>query len=142
MKVMAMMVFSLVVMAMGTRAASAAGPQKPEELAQKSGEVWLALVDAGKSAESWDEAAAYFRNAVTKEKWINAMKSVREPLGTVKSRKLQSAKYSTTLPGAPDGEDVVLKYDTSFEKKDSAVETITMALDKDGKWRVVGYYIR
>jgi hypothetical protein len=70
------------------------------------------------------------------------MKSVREPLGTVKSRKLQSAKYSTTLPGAPDGEYVVLKYDTSFEKKDSAVETITMALDKDGKWRVVGYYIR
>lgn len=58
------------------------------------------------------------------------MKSVRAPLGAVKSRKLQSAKY------------VALKYDTSFENKESAVETITMTLDKDGKWRVVGYYIR
>jgi hypothetical protein len=46
------------------------------------------------------------------------------------------------MPGAPDGEYYVIQYDTSFEKKKSAVETITPMVDKEGKWRVSGYYIR
>ena len=116
--------------------------QKPEELAQKSTEAWLALADAGKYAETWDEAAAYFKGAVTKERWLNAMKSTRAPLGAVRTRKLKSATYTKTLPGAPDGEYVVIQYDTSFENKKSAVETITPMLDKDGKWRVSGYFIK
>jgi hypothetical protein len=58
------------------------------------------------------------------------------------SRKLKSAKYTTTLPGAPDGEYVVIQFDSSFEHKQSAVETITPMLDKDGKWRVSGYFIK
>jgi hypothetical protein len=48
----------------------------------------------------------------------------------------------TRLPAAPDGNYVVLKYDTSFENKKSATETIAPMLDKDGKWRVSGYYIK
>ena len=36
----------------------------------------------------------------------------------------------------------VIKYDTSFEHKEPATEMITPMLEKDGKWRVSGYYIR
>jgi len=57
-------------------------------------------------------------------------------------RELGSAKYSTTLPGAPDGEWVVLKLNTTFENKAVAVETVTVMRDLDGKWRVAGYFIR
>jgi hypothetical protein len=127
---------------MWPRTATTRAAQRPEELAQKSAEAWLALADTGKYAETWDEAAAYFKNAVTKERWVNAMKSTRAPLGAVRTRKLKSATYTKTLPGAPDGEYVVIQYDTSFENKKSAVETITPMLDKDGKWRVSGYFIK
>jgi hypothetical protein len=58
------------------------------------------------------------------------------------SRKLKSATYMTAMPGAPDGEYVVIQYESSFEHKQSAVETVTPMLDKDGKWRVSGYYIK
>jgi len=37
---------------------------------------------------------------------------------------------------------VVIQYESSFEHKQSAVETITPTLDKDGKWRVSGYFIK
>jgi hypothetical protein len=67
---------------------------------------------------------------------------VRDPLGKVLSRALKSATYTTTLPGAPDGQYVVIQYDTAFEHKKSAVETITSMLDKDGTWRVSGYFIK
>jgi len=116
--------------------------QKPEQLAQQSSDAWLALVDSGKYAESWQEASQIFKGAVTKEQWQGALQGVRGPLGKLLSRKLKSATYTKTLPGAPDGEYVVIQYETSFENKQSAVETVTPMLDKDGKWRVSGYFIK
>jgi Protein of unknown function (DUF4019) len=115
---------------------------KAEQLAQQAAESWLALVDSGKYADTWQEAAQMFKAAVSKEKWQSMVGSVRDPLGKNTSRKLRSAKYTTSLPGAPDGQYVVIQYDTSFEHKQSAVETVTPMLDKDGKWRVSGYYIK
>jgi hypothetical protein len=49
--------------------------------------------------------------------------------------------YRTSLPGAPDGEYVVMQFNTSYTQKKSAVETVTMVLDKDGKWHVAGFFI-
>jgi hypothetical protein len=117
-------------------------PQKPEQLAQQSSNAWLALVDSGKYADSWQEASQLFKAAVTKEKWQDALHTVRDPLGKMLSRKLMSATYKTTLPGAPDGEYVVIQYESTFEHKQAAVETVIPMLDKDGKWRVSGYYIK
>ena len=67
---------------------------------------------------------------------------MRKPLGSLKSREVKSVEYHTSLPGAPDGQYVVIQFKTSFEHKESAIETITPMLDKDKKWRVSGYYIR
>jgi hypothetical protein len=36
----------------------------------------------------------------------------------------------------------VIKYDTQFEHKESAIETVTPVLDKDGSWKVSGYFIK
>ncbi len=113
-----------------------------EKAALTSSDAWLALVDRGKYSESWDQAAEYFRNAVTKDQWVASLKGVRTPLGKVVVRKLKSKKYTKTLPGAPDGEYVVIQYETQFEKKKPAIETVTPMLDKDGQWRVSGYYIQ
>ena len=103
---------------------------------------WLSLVDEGNYAESWNQAAGLFKNAVTKEQWLNSMQAFRVPLGKIVARKLKSKQYTKTLPGAPDGEYVVIQYETTFENKKSSVETVTPMLDKDGKWRVSGYYIQ
>ncbi len=116
--------------------------QKPEQLAQQSAGSWLALVDTGKYAESWQEAASLFKAAVTQDQWQSALRASRDPLGKLLSRKLKSARYTKTLPGAPDGEYVVIQYESSFEHKQSAVEAVTPMLDKDGKWKVSGYYIK
>jgi Protein of unknown function (DUF4019) len=116
--------------------------QKPEQLAQKSAESWLSLIDSAKYGDSWQEAASMFKGAVTKEKWQDMARSAREPLGKVQSRKLGHATYSKSMPGVPDGDYVALQFDSSFEHKQSATETVSTMLDKDGQWRVVGYFIK
>ena len=122
--------------------AIAMAQDKNIEAAKKGSESWLAVVDKGDYTASYEEAASIFKLAVTKEDWLQKVRAARNPLGKVISRKLKGTQYKTSLPGAPDGEYVVIQYDTSFENKRSAVETITPTLDKDAQWRVSGYFIR
>jgi hypothetical protein len=110
--------------------------------AQEAAKAWLALVDAAQYDDSWNEASQMFKSQVPKSSWRRQVAKARGPLGALKSRELAGSKYATELPGAPDGEYVVLQYRSSFEKKKSAVETITPMLDADGKWHVSGYFIR
>lgn len=70
------------------------------------------------------------------------MVTFRKPLGGLESRHLDSAQFATDLPGAPDGKYVVMKFDTSFANKKSAIETVTFMLEKDGQWKVAGYFIK
>jgi hypothetical protein len=110
--------------------------------ATAAAEAWLKLTDAGMSEQAWEQSSHYLKDAATKEDFAKGLKAARQPLGKVKSRELMSQTYETMLPGAPDGEYVVIQFKTSFENKQSAVETITPMLDKDKKWRVSGYYIK
>jgi hypothetical protein len=110
--------------------------------AEASAASWLALVDAAKYAESWNNAALVFKGAVTEADWEKAVRSVRTPLGALKARKLKSATFARSLPGAPDGEYVVLQYYAQFENKAAAIETVTPMRDPDGTWKVSGYYVK
>ena len=103
---------------------------------------WLALVDKEKYAESWKEAADLFRHMVQSDLWVASLKALRKPLGKLISRKVKSEVYKTTLPGAPDGQYVVIEFKSSFEHQKTVVETVTPMLGKDGVWRVSGYYIK
>jgi hypothetical protein len=123
-------------------AVAPAQAQSPEDAAQKSVEPWLALVDSAHYAASWEQASGGFKRAVAAPQWEQAVTRAREPFGRLLSRKITSRTYSTTLPGAPDGQYVRLVFDSAFERKAAAVETAVMAREPDGAWRVAGYFIR
>ena len=110
--------------------------------AQEAAQKWLALVDNSEYTASWSQAAAYFQNAIAAEQWEKTLQGVRQPLGKTISRKVTSTQCTTSLPSSPDGEYVVIQYQTSFEQKKSAVETATLMLERDGTWKVAGYFIK
>ena len=116
--------------------------QSTEKAAQKVAESWLSLIDSGEYLESWNEAAQIFKQKISLQQWKTSLESVRIPLGKLKSRRFKTATYTETLPGAPDGKYVVIQYETTFDKKESAIETVTPMMEKDGQWKVSGYFIR
>jgi hypothetical protein len=116
--------------------------QSQEDAAQRAAEQWLALVDGAQYAASWDQAAAGFKRAITADQWEQAVTRARQPFGQFKSRKVKSRKYSTTLPGAPDGQYVVVEFESTFEHKAAAIETAVMMLESDGSWRIAGSFIK
>ena len=112
------------------------------EEAAKAAESWIGIVDSGNYGESWDLSAELFRAALTRGEWDQALQGVRAPLGDMLNRAVASTQYATSLPGAPDGEYVVVQFTTEFANKKSAVETVTSMKDPDGIWRVSGYFIK
>ncbi len=132
------------VVALGALGAPAAGNAESEAVgkAQEAAKAWLALVDAGKYGASWDAAAAFFRSSVPRAKWEAAVDQVRGSLGAVKSRKLKNASFTRKLPNVPEGEYVVIQYDTDFAYGVARIETVTPMREKDGSWKVSGYFVR
>ena len=110
--------------------------------AMTSAASWLATMDRGEYGKGWDDAAATIKEAMPRLKWETTLDTVRRPLGGIVARKLRSATYANNLPGAPEGEYVVIQYDTRFDNRPVAFETVTPMKEKDGTWRVSGYYIK
>lgn len=114
--------------------------------AQAAAHSWLTLVDWGRYGESWDSAATFFRKAVTKPAWENALedalRKARTPFEPFGERQLVGAAYRTVLPQAPPGQYVVLEYRTVARRGKKLLEAVTPMKDEDGRWRVAGYFIR
>lgn len=134
--------FTLVLSAAFLFCGAARAANAPEvDAAQAAAQNWLAVADPGNYARTWDDAAKLFQHGVSKEEWVRVASALRPPLGKVASRKLKSGQYSKSLPGLPEGDYVVVQYDTEFEKRSKSVETVTLLREADGAWRVAGYFI-
>jgi hypothetical protein len=109
---------------------------------QETAVAWLDLLDSGQYGASWDQAAAQLQHAVSRPDWETALRIRRAPLGPVMARRLKWANYAESLPTPQSGQYVVLEYETRFENKASAVETVTPVQDSHGVWKVGAYHIR
>jgi hypothetical protein len=103
---------------------------------------WLAIVDAGKLAESWKDTAEVIKLGVSETDWVVDLNSIRGRVGKTTMRELKSAQFSTTVRGAPHtGEYVTILYLTKFANADLAMETVIVSKEADGEWRIAGYNI-
>ena len=136
--------FAPIAIAASMLLASSAFAQEDQQVTQAkaASAAWLELMDAGQYPATWTQSASLFQVAVTQENWQTTAAQVRSPLGAVTKRTFKQAQFTRTFPNAPAGEYVVIQYDTTFANQAGAVETIIPMRDKDGTWRVSGYFIR
>jgi hypothetical protein len=116
--------------------------ESAKDPAAQAARAWLAAADAGDGQKSWQLAAPVFQHSISAAQWTSQLNAVRGPLGAVRSRGAPAVTHTTTLPGAPDGDYAVMHFDTVFEHKASAVETLTALKQPDGSWRIAGYFIK
>ncbi|CAM3798223.1 MULTISPECIES: DUF4019 domain-containing protein [Pseudoalteromonas] len=102
---------------------------------------WLEVVDSGKYANSWQQAGVFFQENVPKALWVSKLEEVRAPLGKVQSRQGISRQELTAIPQLPDGEYVILEFQTDFENKADSIETVTLKKSAE-QWQVIGYFIQ
>ena len=124
--------------------ASARADEPPLDLrpAVAAAEAWLAMLDSGRFSDTWEDAAAIFKENAPQSKWEPAVQGARQPLGVVMARKVRSMRYVNVLPNAPPGDYVIIEFETHFENRPLSVETVTPVRTKAGVWKVAGYFIR
>lgn len=108
-------------------------------VAVESGQAWLALLDGSSYSKAWEDAAAAMRSCVSQADFDKELQSIRAPLGKVVSRDIKSQRYMTQPPGLAEGDYWIIYYTTTFETKPDVAESVVLALEQDGNWRVAGY---
>lgn len=129
-----------------TQGANAVNPNDPavKSAIGEAGQAtqrWLALLDADKFDACFDALAPAVKGQIDKNDFQSSLTSVREQYGVAKSRRPSKVTFTHKLPGSPDGDYVVLQYDTDFAKHPHAVETVIPMRTTDG-WKVSGYFVR
>lgn len=109
---------------------------KPMELAALD---WLRLIDSKNYEGSWNSTGELFRAQISKDEWVKAVGSAREAVGIFQSRHLSETKELKSLPNLPDGEYIVVQYQSIFSG-DQLTETVTLTKAMK-EWRVIGYFI-
>lgn len=101
---------------------------------------WLTLIDNGQYQQSWQQADSLFKQTMPQSNWSKALKQVRVPLGKVILRKNLSLMNYDSLPSLPDGEYVIIQFQSQFMNKEQAIETISLSKNS-GQWQPIGYFI-
>ena len=114
----------------------------PEELGISSAKTWLSLIDADKIESAWESSGLALKKAGPKGKVVAQLRGVRKKAGKFVSRTIINKQLVHDLPGAPHGDYVVIQYKTKFATKGDSVETVAASKEKDGKWRVSGYFVK
>ena len=114
--------------------------KKAEKAALADADAWLKLLDEGKFAESYDAASGFLKGKVTNDKWKTDIAEAIKPYGKIEARKNVGCMFSTRLPGLPDGDYVLMQFESTCSSGKTVLETVTMLL-ADGKWKAAGYYI-
>jgi len=107
-----------------------------------AGEKWLALIDSGKAGAAWDLSSKQLQSSVTRAKFIAAIGDVRKPLGKLEERTAERFARSHRLPGAPEGDYVIVEYTARFPKGKKLQEQLVWSIEESDVWRVAGYYYR
>lgn len=102
----------------------------------------LRLIDGARYPESWAGAGELFRQRIARDDWARDAAAARAPLGAPGGRKLRALSYATSLPDLPAGDYVTLVYDSSFANGSGVAETVVAVRERDGQWRLAGYFIK
>jgi Protein of unknown function (DUF4019) len=102
---------------------------------------WLKLVDQNKFDDSWNNASTTLKMIMSQKEWSKYLDKVRKPLGNATARGMVQQRTAVNPPGVPQGEYVVIFYQTNYANK-KGLEEIILIKESDGKWRPMSYYIK
>jgi len=107
------------------------------EEAREAADAWLALFDANDIEATYDTAAEAFKTQVELQDWQMQAEQVKQAVGELDGRTYLETTYTDELPQAPEGEYMIVQYDTQYANL-NVTEFVILVLEED-TWRMVGF---
>jgi hypothetical protein len=116
--------------------------EKGEADAILAAENFLRLLDEGNYEASLAATSDLHQAKVPKILYLPYIGSTRSSFGSMINRSAKKVSKQTTAFMLPDGDYFFIQYESSFQHKKIGHESVTVALEADGKWRVCDYQVR
>ena len=96
-------------------------------------------INAERYEKVYNEASELWRQDASLEQSVSTFKTLREKLGPVESRVLQSATEQQNSGGPLKGRAFIVTYRTRFQKSEG-METFTL-VERDRRWQLARYFV-
>lgn len=100
------------------------------------------LVDTEEYAQSWEVTSETLKKMLSQKAWKERILELRSFLGPIIERIQHDITYTDSAADVPEGEYVVMTFISRFEFRDQVIEKLTLMLDDNDRWQVVGYFLR
>ena len=127
--------FAATAFACGTSSQHARVPSEVEEVVMNIGD----NIAQERYEQIYDESSDLWKREVSLEQSNQVFKTLREKLGKIESRSLNSATEQQNSGGRLKGHVFILSYETRFERG-PGMETFTL-IEQDGRWRMARYFV-
>ena len=87
---------------------------------------FLELMDQARYDDAWLSMSPLFQTLNHQPQWQNRQQTIRAAYGALSSRQLDRISYRQTYTLSPDGEYVVVQFDSSFTNKADTFETVVL----------------
>lgn len=99
----------------------------------------LERLDAGDYDAVHAAASPLLKEQVPHDEWLAQVQALRGPLGAHESRAVGTTTYVNNPWGAPEGEYVIVSYDSRWQNG-SIHENLSMQRQPNGAWALAGYH--
>ncbi len=103
---------------------------------------WLRQLDQQQYQQAYSASSAALRGKVSYEAWLGGIQTTRLPLGAIRKRELIYGATEKEMPGMPRGDYARLRYRSDFATQYEVLEQLTLILEPDGNWHVLGYSVQ
>lgn len=104
--------------------------------------VFVQLLDTQRPLNAWSITTSYFRKKVTPQRWQRAYRNQRQRFGRPLGRQVDGIRFFSSFEEAIDGLYLEVRFRTDFEGRADVIERVMMYKDFDGRWRVIGYFVK
>jgi len=102
---------------------------------------FVCRLDAGDYSGAWMALDAHARLLKTAQDWQRYQAAIRSAYGPLQQRRFRSLDHRGTYSQHPDGDYVVVCFDSRFADKQAAIETVVLRQEPAGAVSIIAYYI-
>jgi len=119
-----------------------AEPSSPDRLSTQKALSFLELVDQGRYDDAWLSTSTLFQNLNNQDQWQSRQQAIRAGYGALSSRQIHLISYRQTYSLSPDGQYVVVQFESSYTNKADTIETVVLDCRTAPECSIRAYIIR
>ncbi len=106
-----------------------------------SAESFISSIDKSDFSTAYDSASTVLQLQSPQDQWVREQGLSFQLLGKAQERQLKTVRARDSYPGLPDGNYLIVCYQTRTEYKDEAIEVLLLR-EQGPLWQVCKYSIR